>query len=72
MDIKDATTEHLENLQLRKNTTFFNTFITDLARLYQLVYYKVLIEAVGGHFPQKSNDDSLPCFLYLSFYYAVG
>ena len=73
-----AAIELLENVRvhLRNNTTFliktYVLYITDLARLYQLVCYTVLIEAVGRHFLPKSNDDNLPCFLYLSFFYALN
>ena len=38
------------------------------ARLYQFVCYTIL---VGGHFPQKINDNFLPCFLYKSFFYVL-
>ena len=39
---------------------------TGLACLYQFVCYTVL---GGRHFPPKSNDDCLPCFLSPSFFY---
>ena len=35
-----------------------------------LLHKPTEIEAVSGHFPQKSNDDSLPCLLPLSLFYA--
>ena len=34
----------------------------------QFVCYTI---SVGGHFPPKSNDDCLPCFLYKSFFFGA-
>ena len=45
----------------------------DPARLLSICLLHSLnkVEACGGHFPPESNDDSLPWFLYKSFFYGM-
>ena len=50
--------------------------ITDPSHLYSVyvnssaTQYYSNRDAQGGHFPPKSNDDSLPCLLPISLFYA--
>ena len=55
---------------------FIYMCITDPSHLYSVyvnssaTQYYSNRDAQGGHFPPKSNDDSLPCLLPISLFYA--